>query len=129
MTTTENSIAAARHVALLDTTTDIETPEHVRFRYRVAGPSRRAIAYVFDLVVRAVVLLVFSILGLLGGIADGKGGASTGVLLLIAFVLEWGYFLFWETVWNGQSPGKRVMKLRVVTSEGNPLTFVQSALR
>ena len=124
-----NSIATARLDALLDTTTDIETPEHVRFRYRVAGPSRRAIAYFFDLVVRALVLLVFFIFGLLGGLTDQKGGASTGVLLLIAFIVEWGYFVFWETIWNGQSPGKRLMKLRVVTSEGNPLTFIQSVLR
>ncbi len=118
-------------VASLDTTADIETPEHVRFRHRLAGPSRRAIAYLVDLVIRGIVLVLFLLLGLLGGLAHeaSDGHLSRGVLFLLLFAMDWGYFVFWELVWSGQSPGKRLLGLRVVTGEGHPLTFVQSVLR
>ena len=43
----------------LDTTAEVETPEHVRFRYHVAGPARRALAYLLDALIRGAILLCF----------------------------------------------------------------------
>ncbi len=51
----------------LDTTAEIETPEHVRFRYHIAGPAKRALAYLIDLVVRAASAVV------LAAVAHGPG--------------------------------------------------------
>jgi uncharacterized RDD family membrane protein YckC len=98
----------------LDTTTEIETPEHVRFRYHVAGPARRALAYLVDLVARfLMVLLAACVVGLLGGLStDALKQASSGVLLLVYFLVEWFYYLFFETLWSGRTPGKRVLDLR-----------------
>lgn len=115
----------------LDTAVVVETPEHVRFRYFVAGPARRMAAYVIDTMLRGVILFVLGILAILSG-ADAKkfsGGFATGMALLVAFLLEWGYFVAFETMSNGQSPGKRALALRVVNAAGRPLGFVDSALR
>jgi uncharacterized RDD family membrane protein YckC len=110
----------------LDNTAEVETPEHVRFRYRVAGPVRRMLAYLLDLLIRAGVLLV---LGLIVAIALGGSEAVMGVLLICAFVLEWGYYVFFETIGDGRSPGKRALSLRVVKEGGYPIGFIDSVLR
>lgn len=115
----------------LDTVVVIETPEHVRFRYLLAGPSRRLAAYAIDTAVRALVLGALGLTLWAGGIAgkDSVSGVAAGLLWLVAFLLEWAYFVVFETLWNGQSPGKRMLKLRVVNAEGRPLGFVDSVLR
>lgn len=111
----------------LDNTVEVETPEHVRFRYRVAGPVRRSLAYLLDLLVRVAVLAVLSI-----AISLGTGTAASalkGFLLVAAFLLEWGYYVFFETTGDGRSPGKRALALRVVKEGGFPVTFTDSVLR
>jgi uncharacterized RDD family membrane protein YckC len=115
----------------LDTTTEVETPEHVRFRYHVAGPARRGLAYLLDALIRGAILLCFTVIAGVAGLASGSAiaQAGTGVILLVAFVLEWGYYVFWEVVWNGATPGKRAFRLRVVTEGGYPLRFFDSLLR
>lgn len=115
----------------LDTTTEIETPEHVRFRYHVAGPARRALAYLIDLMVRAAVVTVVGLAAALVGVASGEAfaRASMGLLLFIGFWVEWGYYVFFETLWSGRTPGKRALNLRVVTDGGHPLRFLDSVLR
>lgn len=115
----------------LDTTTEIETPEHVRFRYHVAGPTRRALAYLIDALVRGGFLLVISLLLLLTSATSTESltHASSGLVLLVLFVVEWGYYVFFETLWSGRTPGKRAFSLRVVTEGGHPLRFADSLLR
>jgi uncharacterized RDD family membrane protein YckC len=53
--------------------------------------------------------------------------AALGALLV--FAILWGYYIAFELLWNGQSPGKRVIGLRVVREGGRPITFVGSAIR
>jgi uncharacterized RDD family membrane protein YckC len=115
----------------IDTSTEVETPEHVRFHYHLAGPAKRALAYLIDLLVRAGIVLVLFICLAIGGFAmdEEVQQFSTGILLLSLFVLEWGYYVFCETLWSGRSPGKRALRLRVVTDTGQPLRFVDSLLR
>jgi uncharacterized RDD family membrane protein YckC len=110
----------------LDNTAEVETPEHVRFRYRVAGPLRRMLAYLIDLVIRAVVVLV---LGAILAVALGGTEAVVGVMFVIVFVLEWGYYVVFETTGDGRSPGKRALSLRVVKEGGFPISFIDSVLR
>ncbi|MCA9630946.1 MAG: RDD family protein, partial [Myxococcales bacterium] len=116
----------------LDTTADVETPEHVRFRYRTAGPARRAAAYLVDLMVRAVIISVFGFLALIGGASlgeEGIGGVGIGLLLTLYFLVEWFYYVVSETLMGGRSLGKRALRLRVVKQSGVPLSFSDSLLR
>jgi uncharacterized RDD family membrane protein YckC len=55
--------------------------------------------------------------------------AGAGLLLLIAFVLQWGYFALFEAFAGGQTPGKRLLGLRVLEAGGEPITFVDAVLR
>ncbi len=114
----------------LDTTTEIETPEHVRFRYHLAGPARRALAWLVDALLRAAIGLAIAVVALLGGVSgDEFGRASSGVIAVVLFLLEWWYYVFFETIWSGRTPGKRALSLRVVTERGHPLSFGDSFLR
>ncbi len=113
--------------ATLDNTADVDTPELVRFRYRVAGPVRRALAYLVDLAIRAASLaLLYVVVALASG---GGKRFSSGVMLIAAFVFEWGYYVYFETAGDGRSPGKRALALRVVKEGGFPIGFIDSVLR
>jgi uncharacterized RDD family membrane protein YckC len=114
----------------LDTTVEIETPEHLRFRYQVAGPGKRALAYLIDLLVRAAIFLVIFVVAMLGfAVGDAWSHASQGFLLLVYFVIDWVYYVAFETLWSGRTIGKRALSLRVVTEGGHPLRFWDSVLR
>jgi uncharacterized RDD family membrane protein YckC len=110
----------------LDNTVEVETPEHVHFRYRVAGPVRRMCAYLLDLLIRGVVLLVVSLILM---VAMSGSQAVGGVVLVLAFVLEWGYYVLFETIAGGRTIGKRALSLRVVKEGGYPIGFIDSVLR
>lgn len=117
----------------LDTVVAIETPEHIEFRYLVAGPARRAAAYAIDLVVCYGALAVIAIALLLASSASWRdvgsaGGAALGVGLVLLFAAQWLYFLVWEGV-TGRSPGKAALGLRVVTWAGRPIGLRAAALR
>lgn len=113
----------------IDTTVDVETPEHVTFRVHVAGPSRRAVAYGVDLLIRGGIFLVLAIVAEMAGMNVDFEGTSQGVLLVVMFSLEWGYYILFESLWSGQTPGKRMLKLRTVKESGVPLTFLDVVLR
>jgi len=115
----------------IDTDTEVETPEYVRFRYRTAGPMRRLAAYVIDLIVRGVLVFFVALALGMSSLLSGKelAEAASGLILLLVFVVEWGYYLFCETLWDGRTPGKHALRLRVVKEEGYPIRFVDSVIR
>lgn len=117
-----------RDVAL-DTTAQVETPEHIRFDYPLAGPMRRGVAYLIDLLIRAGVMLVIFIVMALVDVATGLDGVSMGAITVFYFALDWFYYVLFETLWSGRSPGKRALKLRVVGQDGRSLTVLDSVLR
>ncbi len=51
------------------------------------------------------------------------------MLAIVRFILEWGYYVFFETTASGRSPGKRALSLRVVKEGGYPIGFIDSVLR
>lgn len=114
---------------LVDTTAAVDTPERVRFRYRLAGPARRGAAWGLDFALQAIVLagvaLLLSPLLLLPGVQ----GVGTGALLLALFLMEWGYGALFETLLSGRTPGKLVFSLRVVREDGAPGSFPDFLLR
>ncbi len=117
--------------ALLDTRTNIETPEHVVLSYHLAGPIRRGLAWLIDLLVRLVILFVLGLLLGLSTAGEGEGseGFKSGILLLFGFLLEWGYFVGCEMLMSGRSLGKKVLGLRVVSMHGLPVGLGDSLLR
>jgi uncharacterized RDD family membrane protein YckC len=122
--------------AQLDTDVAIETPEHIVFRHRVAGPSRRFLAYLLDLIICYTAFLVIAFIVLLVAIgtaaatnaAESAIAAGIGVLLVVIFAIQWVYFAVLEA-WKGRTPGKMALGLRVVSTSGRPIGFRAAALR
>ena len=118
----------ANSVAQLDTTIEIVTPENIAFDYRLAGPFRRFPAYLVDLAIRfGILAAMWTGLSLLAGI--GGGPLAVAIALVAMFLLEWFYGGVFETYMNGQTPGKRMMGIRVLTVDGQPINGLQAVLR
>jgi uncharacterized membrane protein SpoIIM required for sporulation/uncharacterized RDD family membrane protein YckC len=116
-------------------TIDVETPELVVLTYSLAGVGSRVLAGLTDLVicVGAFVVVLF-VAGMLAGSLAALQfdiGASWGIALLILtqFTLLWGYYVLFEGFMDGQTPGKRLHRLRVVREGGYSVTFGVSAVR
>jgi len=105
----------------------IETPENVVLNYTLAGPTLRAGAYLIDLAIRIAVMS--GVIAVVMCASLVTPGAATGLLLLAWFMLEWGYFTLLEGFWNGRTPGKWTLGLRVIQDKGYPITFWSSAAR
>ena len=122
--------------ATLAQTVDIETPELVTFSYTVAGVGSRVAAALLDYL---LCLLLF--IGVIVGLAylgAGRMVARTStsseawaiaIVVLGQFFILWGYYVLWEGLADGQTPGKRLMRLRVVSDGGYSVSFAGSAIR
>jgi uncharacterized RDD family membrane protein YckC len=113
----------------IDTYIEIVTPENIAFQYRVAGPFRRLPAFLIDMAVRGVVGAIITIACVFAFGSIGAFGVGIGGGLVVWFLLSWFYFGLFEALWNGQTPGKRLVGLRVVSIEGQPITPFQAILR
>jgi uncharacterized RDD family membrane protein YckC len=114
---------------VLSDLTFLEIPENVRLGFRIAGPGSRLPAYLLDLLARgAIFYLLASLLQILL-LPFASTGLLTGTYFVVAFLLEWGYGCFFETWWNGQTPGKRALGLRVIRTEGYAIGFQEAMIR
>lgn len=124
----------------------IDTPENVSFGYEVAGIGSRFLSGLIDSVLLALALVFLNIVlaallewanadqvaaTLIGEETDvtWAAGLILALYTLLNFVLVWGYFVLFELTWNGQTPGKRWAKLRVVRVNGNPAGFLDVVIR
>ena len=118
-----------------DDTLQIDTPENVTFDYAIAGIGSRFLGALVDtLLMLLVQVIIFGTLFLIGVQMDNlfSGGSSAwlvAVLSLVAFIFFWGYYIFFEILWNGQSPGKRMVGLRVIRVDGMPVTVTEVVIR
>jgi uncharacterized RDD family membrane protein YckC len=119
----------ARPPRQLDSRIEIVTPENIAFHYLLAGPFRRLPAYLIDCGVCVLFLLATFIVASLWSLLGGLAGLSFGVWLIVAFVVSWFYFGLFETFWNGQTPGKRLIGLRVLSVDGQPINAMQAVMR
>jgi len=108
---------------MLDTIRTVETPEGMELELRVAGPAVRALAWLIDLLIRLVLFAALAgVLGLLGA-------AGVGLLLILYFLLEWGYPVLFEVYRGGVTPGKAALGLRVLQDDGSPVGWGASTVR
>lgn len=113
----------------LDSRIEIVTPENIAFHYLLAGPFRRLPAYLIDCTACVLFLFVTLIAAGLWSSLGGMTGLGIGLWLLLAFVVSWFYFGLFEAFWNGQTPGKRLMGLRVLSVDGRPINAMQAVVR
>ncbi|MEA2645076.1 MAG: hypothetical protein QOE92_159 [Chloroflexota bacterium] len=120
--------------ALMDPTGSVDglvvaTPERVTFHYQVAGLGSRFIAQLIDVAIILVLLIILTLaaFGIASATGDGNGAAL--VWVLATFVLFFGYYPLFEGIWSGQTPGKRLLRLRVIGDRGEPVTIAQVGIR
>jgi uncharacterized RDD family membrane protein YckC len=125
----------------VDRTLEVRTPESIAFNYELAGLGSRFLALIVDQAIQIVTLVaIFAALFMAAlrvmprqqpPVADIKLGESVGIgiIIVVAFVVLFGYFIVFEALWNGQTPGKRLLGLRVVRDGGYPIDFGASLIR
>ncbi|HLM47904.1 MAG TPA: RDD family protein, partial [Myxococcaceae bacterium] len=112
---------------LLDGTHTVLTPEYVEFRFTLAGLYSRFLAWLLD-----AVIVLFGTSAILIGLSFAMfafPGFASALGFVIYFLVDWGYGIALETVWSGQTVGKRVMGLRVIQQSGVRIGFYHAALR
>ncbi|MEP6992412.1 MAG: stage II sporulation protein M [bacterium] len=115
-------------------TVDVETPELVVLTYSLAGVGSRVLAGLTDLVICVAALFAVAAVILMLGpslsfSSDTSGSWGFALLILAQFVVLWGYYVLFEGLMDGQTPGKRIHRLRVVREGGYSVTFGVSAVR
>jgi uncharacterized RDD family membrane protein YckC len=108
----------------------VETPENIELSYEVAGIGSRFLAAIVDstLIIFGQALLLYP-LSLVAGVTDFSDSVAVAIGAALSFVIVWGYYIVFELLWNGQSPGKRLVGLRVLREGGRPITFLAAAIR
>ena len=112
----------------------IETPEQVALEFPLAGVGSRFLAVSIDTLLQIVIgLLVLAAVSgtwsLIGEAGRGRGAWFLAVLVITVFLLFYGYFMAFEAFWHGQTPGKRLIGLRVLSVTGRPARFHEAILR
>ncbi len=109
---------------MLDTRINVQTPEGIELTLSPAGLLPRCLAWAIDMVIRVVVLLVLALVttGVLDKLAE--------VFIYIGvFAIWWLYPVLFEAFYQGRTPGKALMGIKVVQANGSPLTLANSVLR
>ena len=116
----------------------IETPEQTSIEFPLAGIGSRFLAVLIDSLIQGAVAFALGlILVALGfgfrsagfGPSPALGVWLVAILILVYFLLMYGYFMLFESIWNGQTPGKRLLGIRVVRDGGYPIDLGSSVLR
>lgn len=135
-------------LALGEGRVEFGTPEDVAVGFPLAGLGNRIVAAALDYLVTALVSILLLVALVFVSVSysaaartsladlfrpDGEGAQAFLTILaayqVLVFLVQWGYFVFAEMVWNGASPGKRLLGLRVIRDGGYPITFTSSVLR
>jgi len=109
----------------------IDTPEHIALEFSLASAGSRFLAIAIDTLIQfgSMLVLVF-VAGMLGAVLPRATLSwAFAVLIFVGFLLYYGYFAWFEALWNGQTPGKRAIRLRVISTSGRPITLYDSLLR
>jgi uncharacterized RDD family membrane protein YckC len=108
------------------------TPEAVPLEFQTANVGSRILAYVIDMaVVIAGIFAGLFAVALLGQATDVVVPDWVAITIVLVLLPSWwlGYFIAFETLWRGRTPGKAALGLRVVTTEGAPVRFRHAAIR
>ncbi|MCY7375969.1 MAG: RDD family protein [Pyrinomonadaceae bacterium] len=120
----------------------IETPERVQLAFALASIGNRFLAVAVDHAIQylAIFIVAYAFLSASGAAESFSGSEAASfvqgmskwtlaILIIALFLIFAGYFVFFEWLWNGQTPGKRLLKLRVIREDGRPITLWEAMTR
>jgi uncharacterized RDD family membrane protein YckC len=108
---------------MLDTYREVVTPEGVALHLPAAGPVPRALAWLIDFLIRAGVMMA------VGMLLGAFGRAGVGFYAVAMFLVFWFYPIVFEAMWDGRTPGKRSLGLRVIAANGAPVGWLAAFTR
>ncbi|HEY8461806.1 MAG TPA: RDD family protein [Blastocatellia bacterium] len=127
---------------MTDETLVIETPEHVELQFSLATIGNRFLACAVDHIIQVFLSIIIYVVARIMSpqlrSAEEMIFFSAGkeinlwivaATIIATFLIFFGYFIFFETVWSGQTPGKRWLKLRVIQEDGRPINFFAALAR
>lgn len=108
----------------------IETPEQISLEFPLAGVGSRGYALCMDTLIQVIAALVVGLIVAFTARDLDRSWASArnweiAIAVFLLFCLYWGYFAIFEILWNGQTPGKRQAKIRVISASGRPITVFE----
>jgi uncharacterized RDD family membrane protein YckC len=112
-------------------TITVVTPENITVTYRLAGFASRFLAFLIDFMFQLLLeVLVILVIRLFSG-ADlfGVGNIMTAASIIAGYLIIFAYPIFWEMLWGGRTPGKRLFGIRVIREGGYPVNLIASVLR
>lgn len=131
----------AAHIIETEETLIIETPERVPLAFPLASIGNRFLAVAIDHTIQylgiAAVFIGFMLIAGAGQATFGEFGSLDrempnwviAVMIFVLFLMFAGYFAVFEWLWDGQTPGKRLLKLRVIREDGRPITLWEAIAR
>ncbi|MBW4535062.1 MAG: RDD family protein [Pleurocapsa minor HA4230-MV1] len=119
---------------------NLQTPESVELEFTLAGIGNRSFALIIDYIIFGLtILLVWSLSAFLAfqlvpnlignGFSDRLAQWIWAIQSMTTFAIYVGYFVVLETLWQGQTPGKKWTKIRVIRDNGKPERLPQAILR
>jgi len=112
----------------------LTTPENIEIEYKLADLGSRAAAAIIDILIQGVIIVILGIAVLLISIYSPEFwekylGWIIGISLVLYSLISYGYYIIMELNMNGMTPGKKILKLRTIRNNGQPLTLKHSAIR
>ena len=137
-----NMLEMAAHVIETEETLIIETPERVPLAFALASIGNRFLAVAIDHFIQyfSIFLIAWIFISISGvrvpGMSEGPNNLlsempkwTIALMIIVLFLIFAGYFIAFEWLWNGQTPGKRLLKLRVIREDGRPITLWEAIAR
>jgi uncharacterized RDD family membrane protein YckC len=115
----------------------VRTPESVELEFTLAGIGNRTIALIVDYLIWGALLIGVLMVWLILSVQLQQYFPNTrnlevwltAISILLSFAIYTGYFVLFESLWHGQTPGKRYTKIRVIRDDGQPVGAAQAILR
>ena len=120
----------------------ISTPDHVTLEFELAGLGSRFCAFLIDTLLIFLMIILVGVATLLTGVASARflagfwkgtagwvGSWSVALLIFFFFLITWGYYVFFEGLRRGSTPGKKRLGICVIREDGLPIGFREAALR
>ena len=108
----------------------IDTPEQVELEFEISGVGSRFLAMALDTLIQAAIYIVLGVTVAVVPVFNKTVGTWWFAIIVLAFFcVYWGYFALFELFWRGQTPGKRLVGIRVIKESGRPVNAIESVGR
>jgi len=114
----------------------VQTPENVSLEFELAGPGSRGVAVAIDTIIQGTIIGIITIILLaiagetsLDLMVVQENTLYIVIVLLLTFVLQFGYFFLFEVFMKGATPGKKIVGLKVIMANGEPVSTTAALIR